>query len=84
VSVDGTARLWDARTGELLRIIDGPSTTALFRPGTDELLTTGRHGYAVAWSTALDARSPAEIAAYVASRSPWELVEGRLQLRSHP
>jgi len=81
VSSDGTARLWDARTGELLRIIEGPSTTALFRPGADELLTTGPRGYAVVWSTALDARSPAEIAAYVAARSPWELVAGRLRLR---
>jgi len=81
VSSDGTARLWDARSGELLRVIHGPSTTALFRPGAEELLTTGERGYAVVWSTALDARSPAEIAAYVAERSPWELVGGRLRLR---
>src|SRR5262249_43443130 len=80
VSGDGTARLWDAQTGELLRVIRGPSTTALFRPGVDELLTTGDKGYAVVWSTALDARSPRDIAASVSQRSPWKLVDGRLQL----
>jgi WD40 repeat protein len=80
VSSDGTARLWDAHTGELLRIIRGPSTTATFRPGTDELLTTGDRGYEVVWNTALDRRTPSEVAAYVAERSPWKLVDGRLQL----
>jgi WD40 repeat protein/tRNA A-37 threonylcarbamoyl transferase component Bud32 len=79
-SGDGTARVWDARTGQLLRVIHGPSTTALFRPGGDELLTTGEKGYAVVWASALDPRTPREIAAYVAERSPWKLVDGRLQL----
>jgi hypothetical protein len=32
------------------------------------------------WSTALDRRTPAEVAAYVAERSPWKLVDGRLRL----
>ncbi|HEY8089569.1 MAG TPA: protein kinase [Polyangiaceae bacterium] len=82
VSGDGTARLWDAHTGELLRVIRGPSTTAAFRPGTNELLTTGDHGYEVVWDTTLDPRSPAEIAAYVAKQSPWRLVDGRLVLES--
>jgi WD40 repeat protein len=80
VSGDGTARLWDAHTGELLRVIQGPSTTASFLPGGDELLTTGDHGYEVVWSTALDRRTPPEVAAYVAERSPWKLVDGRLRL----
>ncbi|MGH7295594.1 MAG: WD40 repeat domain-containing protein, partial [Polyangiaceae bacterium] len=80
VSGDDTARLWDARTGALLRVIRGPSTTAAFRPGTDELLTTGEHGYLVVWSTALDARSPEQVAAFVARESPWRLVDGRLVL----
>jgi WD40 repeat protein len=81
VSGEGTARLWDSHTGELLRVIHGPSTTALFRPGSDELLTTGDQGYAVVWSTALDPRTPREIEAFVAERSPWQLVDGRLRLR---
>ncbi|MGD0529700.1 MAG: protein kinase, partial [Polyangiaceae bacterium] len=38
VSSDGTARLWDAHTGELLRVIHGPTTTATFRPRSDDLL----------------------------------------------
>ncbi|HEY6459396.1 MAG TPA: hypothetical protein VIY73_04570, partial [Polyangiaceae bacterium] len=82
VSDDGTARLWDTRTGELLRVIPGPSTTATFRPGSDELLTTGAQGYEVVWNTALDERSPDAIAAYVASHSPWKLVDGRLVLEA--
>ena len=80
VSGDGTARLWDAHTGEQLRVIHGPTTTAAFRPGSDELLTTGDRGYEVVWNTALDRRTPAEIATYVAERSPWKLVDGRLRL----
>jgi WD40 repeat protein len=82
VSDDGTARVWDARTGELLRVIAGPSTTATFRPDSDELLTTGAQGYAVVWDTALDERSPEAIAAYVGSHSPWKLRDGRLVLEA--
>ena len=80
VSSDGTARLWDSHTGELLRVIHGPTTTATFRPRSDDLLTTGNLGYEVVWSTALDRRTPAEVATYVAERSPWKLVDGRLRL----
>ena len=83
-SVDGTARLWDARTGELLRVLHGPVTTAAFSVTGDELLTTGPRGYVVLWKVGLDPRSPAEIAAYVAEKSPWHLVEGRLELAASP
>src|SRR5207253_2177975 len=79
-AVDETVRIWDASNGELLRVIHGPSHTAAFRPRGDELLTTGNRGYAVVWRVSLDDRAPSEVAAYVAERSPWRLVDGRLHL----
>jgi WD40 repeat protein len=78
-ALDHTARLWDATTGELLRTIGGASYTAVFDPTGTRLLTTGYHGYAVMWDLALDPRGPDELAAWIAARSPWRLVGGRLR-----
>jgi tricorn protease-like protein len=80
--VDHVATIWDARTGELLRTIPGADFSAAFSPSGNELLTTGYDGYAVVWDVTLDDRSPEQLAEFVKQRSPWELVEGRLQL--HP
>jgi WD40 repeat protein len=79
--MDQAANIWDARTGELLRTIQGPSYTAVFSPDGSELLTTGYNGYAVLWETALDPRTPEELSAFVRARSPWALASGRLVLR---
>jgi WD40 repeat protein len=76
------AWIWDARNGELMRRIPGPTYTAHFSPASTELLTTGDRGYAVIWDVTLDRRSPDELAAVIAERSPWELVQGRLRLRA--
>jgi WD40 repeat protein len=83
-SFDNTARLWDTRSGELLRVIRGPSNAARFSPDGREVLTTGLGDYAVVWDVTLDRRSPAELAARVAARSPWRLADGRLVLRDAP
>jgi len=80
-SFDNTARLWDARSGALLRVIHGPSNAARFSPDGREVLTTGLGDYAVIWDVTLDRRSPAQLAALVALRSPWRLSEGRLVRR---
>jgi WD40 repeat protein/tRNA A-37 threonylcarbamoyl transferase component Bud32 len=80
VSMDNTARLWDERTGDLLRIIRGPVYSAEFSPDGVHLFTTGLKEYAVIWDIRLDSRSPQEIADLVAARSPWRLREGRLEL----
>lgn len=80
-SADRTAILWDAATGEVVRTIAGPTYTAVFSPDGSELLTTGSGGYVVVWDTALDERTPEQLAAFVAQRSPWTLEAGRLELR---
>jgi eukaryotic-like serine/threonine-protein kinase len=82
-SVDNTARLWDERTGELLRIIRGPAYSAEFSPDGVHLFTTGLKELAAIWDLRLDRRSPEEIAAFVAARSPWRLRDGRLELAAH-
>ena len=79
--VDHVATIWDARTGEILRTIPGADFSAQFSPDGRELLTTGYSGYAVVWDVTLDTRSPEQLADFVRERSPWELVDGRLQLR---
>jgi eukaryotic-like serine/threonine-protein kinase len=81
VGADNVANLWDATTGELIRVIPGPGQVAKFSPDGTELFTIGDCGYTVFWKLALDTRSPGELAAYVAEHSPWRLVDGRLQLR---
>ncbi|MET0342412.1 MAG: protein kinase [Polyangiales bacterium] len=80
-SFDNTARLWDARTGALLRVIHGPANAARFSPDGREVLTTGLGDYAVIWDVSLDRRSPAQLAARVEARSPWQMRDGRLVLR---
>jgi len=78
-SHDHMAKLWDAATGTLLRTIEGPIHTAELSPDGTHILTTGP-AFAVIWDVELDRRTPAEVAAVVAARSPWRLVDGRLTL----
>ena len=80
VSVDHTALLYDARTGQLLRSWRGPSYTAEFLPGGRELLTSGYDGYAVVWNVEADSRSPQQLLDLVAQQAPWRLRDGRLVL----
>lgn len=79
--IDHVASIWDAHTGDRLRAIPGGDFSALFSPDGRELVTTGYDGYAVVWDVTLDERSPEQLAEDVRQRSPWELVDGRLQLR---
>jgi WD40 repeat protein len=79
-SVDDTARIWDTETGELLRTLPGPSTTAAFGPDGHVLYTTGSKDYAVAWELRLDGRSAEELARAVTEGSPWRLENARLTL----
>ena len=83
-AMDNTARLWDERTGELLRIIRGPAYTAEFSPDGTRLFTTGLKEMAVIWDIRLDGRSPQAIADLVEAKSPWQLRDGRLELRRPP
>jgi eukaryotic-like serine/threonine-protein kinase len=81
-SMDDTARLWDAASGELLRTIAGPSQTAAFSPDGASLFTTGGRDLAAAWRLDVDARPVDALTAAVRALSPWQLVAGRLGLRA--
>ena len=89
----GQITIWDAATGAILRSIEGPTEASLpefarptygldFSPDGKRLLATGP-GYALIWNIELDQRSPAEVDALVAAKSPWRLVDGRL-IRREP
>jgi len=80
-SMDDTARLWDAHTGELLRTFSGPTQSAEFSPDGATLYVTGGHDYAVAWSLALEQRDAATLTRLVAETSPFRLVDGKLEPR---
>ncbi len=79
-SVDGTARLWDARSGELLRTFPGGNQAVAFSPDGATLYVPGWNDSVVAWDLSIDQRSPAALAAVVAATSPWRLDHGRLVL----
>jgi len=80
-SMDDTARLWDARSGELLRTLPGPTETCAFAPDGRTLFTAGLRDYAVAWRLDPDPRPADALAAAVEAASPWRLDQGRLVLR---
>jgi hypothetical protein len=74
-----TISVWDTGTGASLREL--PGGLARFTPDGRALVTTGENGLAVIWDLRRETRSVDELAAIVAARSRWELVDGRLQLR---
>jgi hypothetical protein len=63
-----------------LRTIDGPDSVVAFSPDGKQLMTIGRSCVLV-WNIELDERSPDEVARVVAAKSPWQLVDGRLERR---
>jgi WD40 repeat protein len=81
VSVDNTALVWDAATGGLAWTLLGPGFTAAWSADGKQLYTTGIDGFIAAFALGEDPRPPAVLAAELAARSPWVLVDGRLQPR---
>jgi WD40 repeat protein/tRNA A-37 threonylcarbamoyl transferase component Bud32 len=80
---DPAVNLWDASNGDLLRTIQGPNHSLDFSPDGTKL-ATGIGRTVVIWDITLDQRSPDELAAYVANKSPWKLVDGRLVMPDSP
>jgi WD40 repeat protein/tRNA A-37 threonylcarbamoyl transferase component Bud32 len=80
-ALDSIARLWDGRTGDLLRTFQGPAHAIDFAPDGTKL-ATGIGKTVITWDITLDKRSPEELATYVAAKSPWKLVDGRLVLQA--
>jgi len=89
---DGRTIVWDATTGDELRSIEGrteawlpsfgagPMQTVAWSPDGRRLLSAGP-GYVLLWNVELDPRTPAQVEAAVATKSPWRLVDGRLSPR---
>jgi WD40 repeat protein len=80
-SADHTARLWDATTGKLLATIEGHTDVVhvtAFSPDGRHLLTASPDGTARIWDVHLETRTPVEIAAIVADKVPWKIVDGQL------
>jgi WD40 repeat protein len=87
----GVVRITSAKTGATLRLLEAPSEQRLlegavsafsldFSPDGRRLLATG-DGYAMLWNVEVDTRTPDEVDAVMAAKSPWKLVDGRLVRR---
>jgi WD40 repeat protein len=79
--VDNTAMVWDATSGELAWTFVGPAYTAEWSADSKQLFTTGIDGFAAVFSLGEAPRPPGVLAADLAARSPWILVDGRLRPR---
>ena len=79
--VDNTALVWSATTGELAWTFVGPAYTAEWSADGKQLFTTGIDGFIAVFALGEDPRPPSALAAELAARSPWALVDGRLQPR---
>ena len=79
--VDNTALVWDAASGELAWSFLGPAYTAEWSADSKQLFTTGIDGFIAVFTLGEDRRPPGALAAELTARSPWALVDGRLQPR---
>jgi WD40 repeat protein len=64
VAEDGTARVWDAETGDALTPVlrlSGPITRAFFLPDGDRLIAVGEGGRGRAWDLAPDNRPAGDL-----------------------
>jgi WD40 repeat protein len=77
---DPDARIWDARTGKLLTVLNDAEMLVLhgFSRDGGRLLTTSFNGPVKLWDVKMEKRTPSEISALAVQRSPWRLDHGRL------
>lgn len=84
---DGTAKLWDAKSGQLLDMIGEqpsqvpqvPSQAAGLSPDMQWALTGSVDGVFRLWNLREESRSPAQISAILKCRVPWQLDGDALQ-----
>jgi WD40 repeat protein len=83
---DGTARIWEVATQRVVGVLPhrGAVNAAAFVRGGAAVITGSLDDGVRTWNTALEARSPAEIAELVACRVPLRLVDGVLLPGSSP
>ncbi len=69
-SLDGTARIWTARTGQPLRILDDPTAlyTVAFNPNGKNLATLDYAGFINIWDACTDCQNPDALLALAQKR----------------
>ena len=69
-SLDGTARIWDAHTGQPLRILDDPTSlyAITFSPNGRKVTTLDYAGVINTWDTCTDCRNPQALLALAQER----------------
>lgn len=80
-SIDATARVWDAATGQLLDVIAEhgspmprtPFSAASLGPDGDSVLTGSTDGVIRLWKMRKESRSPQQIESVLRCRVPWRL-----------
>jgi WD40 repeat protein len=80
-SSDGTARLWEVETGELIETVashsqglsPSPFTAGHFAPDGSRLLTAAIDGTVREWALPYETRSPQLVSDRVACSAPWKL-----------
>lgn len=84
-SYDGTARIWDAATGDLVAILDHQGNwvmTLAFSPDGARVLTAQGDGQAMIWDLPRYTGSAAELGLLVRCRVPYQVVKERLVPRA--
>ncbi|HEU5055811.1 MAG TPA: WD40 repeat domain-containing protein, partial [Kofleriaceae bacterium] len=84
-SLDGTARIWDATTGELLAVLDHLDNwilDATFSPDGTRVLTAQGDGHAMIWELPRYAGTAEQLARLYRCRVPYRLDGERLVLRA--
>jgi WD40 repeat protein len=84
-SLDGTARIWDARTGRPLRILDDPSPldNVVFSPDGRRVATLDYAGVIRVWDACTDCHDPSALLALARSRVTRQLTPREQQTYLH-
>ena len=83
-SYDGTARVWDPATGDLLLVLDHAGErvmSVVFSPDGKQLLTTTSVGSVTLWDLPLEPPAQADMAGILRCRVPYVVEENRVRQR---
>jgi WD40 repeat protein len=83
-SNDGTTKVWNAQSGQLLSTISGnrvPILQAFFADNDSQVVTLGQDYVINVWNVALETRSADQVQQFVERTVPYQLRDGVLRLR---